>query len=112
MEIKRKKVLFSLILIILITIFGGCTMENKQEKQQEQQVIDKAKEETIKYFKETEGLDVTITKHKFGPKDFQTILISGYVTNDESKKFTASVQYANDYHIGSISASNNFDFKH
>ncbi|ATI51532.1 MULTISPECIES: hypothetical protein [Bacillus] len=112
MEIKRKKVLFSLILIILITIFGGCTMENKQEKQQEQQVIDKAKEETIKYFKETEGLDVTITKHKFGPKDFQTILISGYVTNDKSKKFTASVQYANDYHIGSISASNNFDFKH
>ncbi len=109
MEIKRKKVLFSLILIILITIFGGCTMENKQ---QEQQVIDKAKEETIKYFKETEGLDVTITKHKFGPKDFQTILISGYVTNDKSKKFTASVQYANDYHIGSISASNNFDFKH
>lgn len=115
MEIKRKKVLFSLILMILITIFGGCTMENKQEKQekqQEQQVIDKAKEETIKYFKETEGLDVTITKHKFGPKDFQTILISGYVTNDKSKKFTASVQYANDYHIGSISASNNFDFKH
>ncbi|USK98023.1 DUF1433 domain-containing protein [Bacillus tropicus] len=112
MEIKRKKVLFSLILIILITILGGCTMENKQEKQQEQQVIDKAKEETIKYFKETEGLDVTITKYKFGPKDFQTILISGYVTNDKSKKFTASVQYANDYHIGSISASNNFDFKH
>ena len=30
MEIKEK-VLFSLILIILITIFGGCTMENKQE---------------------------------------------------------------------------------
>lgn len=84
-------------------------MDNKQE---EQQVIDKAKEETVKYFKETEGLDVTITKHKFGPKDFQTILITGYVTDDKSKEFTASVQYANNYHIGSISTTNNFDLKH
>lgn len=108
MEIKRKKVLFSLILIFFITILGGCTMENKQD---EQQIVDKAKEETVKYFKETEGLDVTITKHKFGPKDFQTILITGYVTDDKSKEFTASVQYANNYHIGSISTTNNFDLK-
>ncbi|MES5895454.1 DUF1433 domain-containing protein [Bacillus cereus group sp. RP43] len=104
-----KKFGIRLFFIFTLILLGGCTMENKQEKQQ---VIDKAKEKTVKYFKETEGLDVTITGHKFGPKDFQTILISGYVTNDESKKFTASVQYANDYHIGSISASNNFDFKH
>lgn len=82
------------------------------KKEEEQQIVDKAKEETVKYFKETEGLDVTITEHKFGPKDFQTILISGYVTNDKSKEFTASVQYANNYHIASISTTSTFDFKH
>lgn len=83
-------------------------MENKKE---EQQVIDKATAETIKYFKELQGVDVTITEHEFGPKDFQTIFISGYVTNDKSKEFTASVEYANDYHIGSVSTTANFDLK-
>lgn len=82
------------------------------KKNEEQQIVDKAKAETVKYFKETEGLHVTITEHKFGPKDFQTILISGYVTNDKSKEFTTSVQYANNYHIGSISTTSNFDLKH
>ncbi|OOR30717.1 DUF1433 domain-containing protein [Bacillus cereus] len=104
----HKRLFFYLVFIFIITTLGGCNNENNTEEE----IINKAKEETIQYFKKTEGLDVTITDHEFGPKDFQTILISGFVTNDESKKFTASVQYANDYHIGSISASNNFDFKH
>ena len=58
-------------------------MNNKTNEEKE--IVTKAEEVTIKYFKETEGLDVTITDHKFGQKDFQTILISGYVTNDKSK---------------------------
>ncbi|MGN4613935.1 DUF1433 domain-containing protein [Bacillus cereus group sp. MYBK71-2] len=105
-----KKYSIRLFIILTLILLGGCSMNNKTNEEKE--IVAKAEEVTIKYFKETEGLDVTITDHKFGPKDFQTILISGYVTNDKSKKFTASVQYANDYHIGSISASNNFDFKH
>ncbi|WP_026590682.1 DUF1433 domain-containing protein [Bacillus sp. UNC437CL72CviS29] len=104
-----KQLFFSLSIVFLLSILGGCTIDQKKE---EQQIVDKTKEETIKYFKEIEGLDVTITEHKFGPKDFQTILISGYVTNDKSKEFTASVQYANNYHIGSISTTSNFDLKH
>lgn len=68
----------------LLIILGGCTAENKKE---EQQVVDKTKAETIKYFKEEEEVDVTITKHKFAPKDLQTIFISGYVTDDKSKEF-------------------------
>ena len=60
----------------------------------------------------TEGLDVTITDHEFGPKDFQTISISGYVTNDKMKEFTASVEYANNYHISTISTTKNFELKH
>lgn len=107
-----KKYSIRLFIILTLILLGGCSMNNKTNEDEEKEIVTKAEEVTIKYFKETEGLDVTITDHKFGQKDFQTILISGYVTNDKSKKFTASVQYANNYHIGSISASNNFDFKH
>ncbi|HDR8418663.1 TPA: DUF1433 domain-containing protein [Bacillus cereus] len=99
---------FYLVLILILTILGGCTVKQEQD---EQQIIEKAKEETIQYFKKTEGLDVSITDHEFGPKDFQTISISGYVTNDKTKEFTASVEYANNYHIGAISTTKNLELK-
>ncbi|MGE7883714.1 DUF1433 domain-containing protein [Bacillus sp. NPDC094077] len=83
---------------------------NKQ-KNNEEEIINKATEKTIQYFKEKEGLDVTITDHEFGPKDFQTISISGYVTTDKTKEFTASVEYANNYHIGAISTAKNLELK-
>ncbi|AAU19279.1 DUF1433 domain-containing protein [Bacillus cereus] len=105
---KNKKISFYLVLILILTILGGCTVKQEQD---EQQIIEKAKEETIQYFKKTEGLDVTITDHEFGPKDFQTISISGYVTNDKTKEFTASVEYANNYHIGAISTTKNLELK-
>jgi len=105
---KNRKISFYLVLILILTILGGCTVKQEQD---EQQIIEKAKEETIQYFKKTEGLDVTITDHEFGPKDFQTISISGYVTNDKTKEFTASVEYANNYHIGAISTTKNLELK-
>ena len=105
---KNKKISFYLVLILILTILGGCTAKQEQD---EQQIIEKAKEETIQYFKKTEGLDVSITDHEFGPKDFQTISISGYVTNDKTKEFTASVEYANNYHIGAISTTKNLELK-
>ncbi|MGG3116711.1 DUF1433 domain-containing protein [Bacillus paranthracis] len=105
---KNKKISFYLVLILILTILGGCTVKQEQD---EQQIIEKAKEETIQYFKKTEGLDVTITDHEFGPKDFQTISISGYVTNDKTKEFTASVEYVNNYHIGAISTTKNLELK-
>ncbi|WP_396021686.1 DUF1433 domain-containing protein [Bacillus cereus group sp. BfR-BA-01380] len=84
---------------------------NTDKAKKEQQIVEKAKEETIQYFKKTEEIDVTITEHEFGPKDFHTIFISGYVTDDKTKEFTASVEYANKYHIGSISTTKNFELK-
>ncbi|PDZ49984.1 DUF1433 domain-containing protein [Bacillus sp. AFS094611] len=105
---KNKKISFYLVLILILTILGGCTAKQEQD---EQQIIEKAKEETIQYFKKTEGLEVSITDHEFGPKDFQTISISGYVTNDKTKEFTASVEYANNYHIGAISTTKNLELK-
>ncbi|MFJ8240075.1 DUF1433 domain-containing protein [Bacillus tropicus] len=103
-----KKYGIRLFFIFTLILLGGCTIDQKNE---EQQIVNKATEETIQYFKKTESLDVTITNHEFGPKDFQTISISGYVNNDKTKEFTASVEYANNYHIGAISTTKNLELK-
>ncbi|MGD2276145.1 DUF1433 domain-containing protein [Bacillus mobilis] len=103
-----KKYAIRLFFTFTLILLGGCTIDQKNT---EQQIVNKATEETIQYFKKTEGLDVSITDHEFGPKDFQTISISGYVTNDKTKEFTASVEYANNYHIGAISTTKNLELK-
>ncbi|NWK69012.1 DUF1433 domain-containing protein [Bacillus paramycoides] len=109
MAIKFKKNSFYFLLIFVFATLGGCTVDNKKE---EQLIVDKATETTIKYFKEKENLDVVITKHEFAPKDFQSVWISGHVKDDKNKKFSADVEYANDYHIGSISTSEGFELKY
>ena len=103
-----KKYGIRLFFIFTLILLGGCTINQKNE---EQQIINKATETTIQYFKEKENLDVVITKHKFAPKDFQSVWISGHVKDDKNKTFSADVEYANDYHIGSISTSEGFDLK-
>ncbi|MDA1645114.1 MULTISPECIES: DUF1433 domain-containing protein [unclassified Bacillus cereus group] len=109
MDITIKKISFFLFFIFISSILGGCTINQKNE---EQQIINKATETTIQYFKEKENLDVVITKHQFAPKDFQSVWISGHVKDDKNKTFSADVEYANDYHIGSISTTKNFELKH
>ncbi|MGN4613933.1 DUF1433 domain-containing protein [Bacillus cereus group sp. MYBK71-2] len=104
-----KKYGIRLFFIFTLILLGGCTIDQKNE---EQQIVNKATETTIQYFREKENLDVVITKHKFAPKDFQSIWISGHVKDDKNKKFSADVEYANDYHIGSISTTKNFELKH
>ncbi|HFK1516455.1 TPA: DUF1433 domain-containing protein [Bacillus cereus] len=108
MDITIKKISFCLLFILILSTLGGCTINQKNE---EQQIVNKATETTIQYFKEKENLDVVITKHKFAPKDFQSVWISGHVKDDKNKTFSADVEYANDYHIGSISTSEGFDLK-
>lgn len=104
-----KKYAIRLFFTFTLILLGGCTIDQKNE---EQQIVNKATETTIQYFREKENLDVVITKHKFAPKDFQSIWISGHVKDDKNKKFSADVEYANDYHIGSISTTKNFELKH
>ena len=104
-----KKHAIRLFFIFTLILLGGCTLDQKNE---EQQIVNKATETTIQYFKEKENLDVVITKHKFAPKDFQSVWVSGHVKDDKNKKFSADVEYANDYHIGSISTTKNFELKH
>ncbi len=79
---------------------------DKKQKNEEQKIVEKAKKTTINYFKEKENLDVAITDYRFPSNDIETIFITGHIENDESKKFTASIDYNDNYNIGSISTTN------
>ncbi|MBG9841054.1 MULTISPECIES: hypothetical protein [Bacillus cereus group] len=109
MDIIIKKISFFLFFIFILSILGGCTINQKNE---EQQIVEKAQERTIQYFKEKQDLDVVITNYRFGPSDLQGIFISGYIKNDESKTFNITIEYGGDeYTIGSISTSENLHLK-
>ncbi|MCC2342328.1 MULTISPECIES: hypothetical protein [Bacillus cereus group] len=109
MNITIKKISFFLFFIFILSILGGCTINQKND---EQQIVEKAQERTIQYFKEKQDLDVVITNYRFGPSDLQGIFISGYIKNDESKTFNITIEYGGDeYTIGSISTSENLHLK-
>ncbi|HFK1452026.1 TPA: hypothetical protein ACGXMV_003302 [Bacillus pacificus] len=109
MDITIKKISFFLFFIFILSILGGCTINQKNE---EQQIVEKAQERTIQYFKEKQDLDVVITDYRFGPSDLQGIFISGYIKNDESKTFNITIEYGGDeYTIGSIPTSENLHLK-
>ncbi|HHI3605884.1 TPA: hypothetical protein QCU10_002134 [Bacillus anthracis] len=101
-----KKYGIRLFFIFTLILLGGCTIDQKNE---EQQIVNKATETTIQYFKEKHNLDVVITGHSFPPNDFQTVFIDGYVKDDKSKEFSVDVEFGDEeYRIGSISRSENF----
>ncbi|MDV5066842.1 MULTISPECIES: hypothetical protein [Bacillus] len=109
MNITIKKISFFLFFIFILSILVGCTINQKND---EQQIVEKAQERTIQYFKEKQDLDVVITNYRFGPSDLQGIFISGYIKNDESKTFNITIEYSGDeYTIGSISTSENLHLK-
>ncbi|BCD03992.1 TPA: hypothetical protein ACOQ33_004051 [Bacillus cereus] len=104
-----KKYAIRLFFIFTLILLGGCTIDQKNT---EQQIVEKAQERTIQYFKEKQDLDVVITDYRFGPSDLQGIFISGYIKNDESKTFNITIEYGGDeYTIGSISTSENLHLK-
>ncbi|PEY34831.1 hypothetical protein CN354_16175 [Bacillus cereus] len=104
-----EKYSLGLIMVLTLIFLGGCNMDKKNE---EQQIVEKATETTIKYFKEKENLDVVITEHQFAPSDFQTVFITGHVKNDESKSFTVDVEYGDgEYRVTSKSYSKNLELK-
>lgn len=82
---------------------------NDDKKQEEQKIVKKAEEVTIKYFKKKENLEVVITGHKFAPS---AVFINGHIKDDESKTFSADVEYSGEkYHISSMSHSKNLELK-
>ncbi|MGF9874166.1 hypothetical protein ABEX28_15875 [Bacillus tropicus] len=105
-----KKYAIRLFFIFTLILLGGCTMNQKNK---EEQVVKEAKATTITYFKEKQDLDVVITGHEFGPKDLQSIYISGHVKDDKDKTFNITIQYSGDkYTIGSISKSKSLKLKY
>lgn len=89
MRIKIRKFTFFVFFIFVSTILGGCNMqENNKEKQ---------------------NLDVTITDYRFPSNDLESVFITGHIKNDESKEFTATIDYNNNYNVGSVST--NFSLK-
>ncbi|MED1286080.1 hypothetical protein MKY70_05630 [Bacillus sp. FSL R9-9492] len=105
-----KKYAIRLFFIFTLILLGGCTMDQKNN---EEKVVKEAKTTTIKYFKEKQDLDVVITGHEFGPKDLQSIYISGHVKDDRDKTFNITIQYSGDkYTIGSISKSKSLKLKY
>ncbi|MGE6592739.1 hypothetical protein ACQKFU_24870 [Bacillus mycoides] len=109
MDIKIKKISFFLFFTFILSILGGCTIDQKNT---EQQIVNKAEKVTIEYFKEKENLEVTLTSHKFAPNDFQTVFINGHVKDDKSKTFSVDVEYGGgEYRISSMSHSKNLELK-
>ncbi|EMA6345220.1 hypothetical protein ACH0R4_RS21575 [Bacillus cytotoxicus] len=109
MDINIKKVSFCLFFIFILSMLGGCNMDQKNE---EQKIVKKAEERATQYFKDRQNLDVVITDHKFGPSDLQSIYISGHVKDNKSKTFNITIQYGGDeYTIGSISTNEELHLK-
>ena len=80
MNITIKKLVF-LFFIFILSILGDVLWI----KNEEQQIVEKAQERTIQYFKEKQDLDVVITDYRFGPSDLQDIFISGYIKMMKAK---------------------------
>jgi hypothetical protein len=95
--LKKKFFVFSLLLVTVSFLIGGCKMQKTDEKKE---ILKKAEEVTIKHFKEKENVDVTITESKFDSGiGVNTVFVSGHVKGDKNKKISADVQYKNNYKI-------------
>ncbi|WP_342434822.1 hypothetical protein MHH57_03255 [Paenibacillus sp. FSL H7-0442] len=82
-----------MVLIALILILGGCHKVNKDE---DAELISKAKATAVQYLKEKYELDVEITyAKKFPPYVTNKVDISGNVIGHAEEDFTISVNYEN-----------------
>ena len=87
--IKYRTPLTLLILIsISITVFCGC-MSNEQKE-----IVQQVEIASITYFKETYGIDVEFTGHKFIPPDLShTVSLTGYVKGNKTQEIFSMVDY-------------------
>ncbi|MEK3706497.1 DUF1433 domain-containing protein [Paenibacillus sp. FSL R7-0198] len=89
LNIKFRTPLTLLIMISLsITVFYGCISNEQKE------IVQKAEIASLAYFKETYGIDVEFTGHKFIPSDLShTVSLTGYVTGNKTQEIFAMVDY-------------------
>ncbi|ADM68488.1 hypothetical protein PPE_00634 [Paenibacillus polymyxa E681] len=87
-----------MVLIALILILGGCQKVNKDE---DAELISKAKATAVQYLKEKYELDVEITYAKKMPTYVNSeIDIRGHVMGHEKQEFSISVDYNNQKAFG------------
>lgn len=69
-------------------VLSGC-MSNEQKE-----IVQKAEEVSLAYFKENYGIDVDFTDHKFIPADLShTVSLTGYVKSNKDQEIFAMVDY-------------------
>ncbi|SCY36619.1 hypothetical protein SAMN05720606_104145 [Paenibacillus polysaccharolyticus] len=80
--------LWLLLTFLSLTIICSCMSSEKKE------IIQKAEEVSLVYFKETYGIDVVFTDHKFIPADLShTVSLTGYVQGHKDQEIFAMVDY-------------------
>ncbi|MFC9706670.1 DUF1433 domain-containing protein [Paenibacillus sp. NPDC056933] len=61
---------------------------------EKKEIIQKAQVASLDYFKETYGIDVEFTDHKFIPADLShTVSLTGYVKGNKDQEIFAMVDY-------------------
>ncbi|WP_028403256.1 hypothetical protein [Ectobacillus panaciterrae] len=100
-QLRTKILIFSFMLLIGSLLAGGCSiMKNKTE---DKKLLKNAEEETVKFFKEKEHVDVIVTKSEFSSAiGGDTIFVDGYVKEDPTRKISADVHYKDNYNIDSF----------
>lgn len=83
----RKHLTFSFFLICIF-LFSGCISSEQKE------IVEKAQDVSLAYFKETYGIDVEFTDHRFIPADMShTVSLTGYVKANKDQEIFAMVDY-------------------
>lgn len=87
---KKYRTLLTLLIMISlsITVFCGCISNEQKE------IVQKAEIASLAYFKETYGIDVEFTGHKFIPSDLShTVSLTGYVKGNKTQEIFAMVDF-------------------
>ena len=103
-----KKIL--LITLLVVLGLGSCTIyqiyktTHPYSEKEQNEMKEKASQVAIEYFKKEKNWDITVTKVEFSTDISRSRLeVSGYTSGDKQKKVSASIDYSNDYTVGSIS---------
>ncbi|WP_127547337.1 hypothetical protein [Paenibacillus amylolyticus] len=87
---KKYRTLLTLLIMIglSITVFCAC-MSNEQKE-----IVHKAEIASQVYFKETYGINIEFTGHKFIPSDLShTVSLTGYVKGNKTQEIFSMVDY-------------------
>ncbi|KQY91205.1 hypothetical protein ASD24_24140 [Paenibacillus sp. Root52] len=86
---KRRSPLNVFLTLSLIIVLLSACMPSEQKE-----IVEKAEMASLTYFKETYGIDVEFTGHRFIPSDLShTVSLTGHVKGNTSQEIFAMVDY-------------------